>query len=113
MGGRFSDAAEFDIKPRMATVLKFVSRAEHQRLRGQRKYSRYMRINKRFVDLDGPERTQWQRESAQESFRDDEWNRRHGPVSGGVTILKWHRGERQLDQPASLPRSTAAGETIR
>ena len=97
----------------MAQALRFVSRAEQLRLRGQRNYSRYMRINKRFVDPDGPERAQWQRESAQESLRDDEWNRRHGPVPGGASILRWHRGEREVEQPAFLRRSTAAGEDIR
>ena len=42
-------------------VLKFVSRAEQLRLRGQRNYSRYMFIVKGFVDADGPERAQWRK----------------------------------------------------
>src|SRR5687768_6581346 len=70
-----------------ANVLPFVSRAELLRLRGQRNYSRYMRLTKGFVDPHGPERAQWEKESAQESLRDVEWNRRHGPIPGGAKVL--------------------------
>ena len=64
-------------------VLKFVSRAEQLRLRGQRNYGRWKLLTKGFVKADGPERAAWHQESAQESLRDAEWNRRHGPVPGG------------------------------
>jgi len=62
-----------------ATILRFISREEQLRLRGQRNYSRYMLFTKGFVAADSPERAQWQRESAKESVKDDAWNRRHGP----------------------------------
>jgi len=68
-------------------VLRFVSREEQLRLRGQRNYSRYMLFTKRFVASDSPERLQWQRESAEESQRDVAWNRRHGPVPGGASVF--------------------------
>ena len=73
-----------------ATVLTFLSRAEQVRLRGQRNYSRYMFVVKGFVDPDGPERRQWQKEAAEDSVRDAEWNHRHGPVPEGARILQWH-----------------------
>jgi hypothetical protein len=76
--------------------LPFVSRAEQLCLRGQRNFSRYHLPNKGFVDPNGPERVQWQRESGQESLRDDEWNRRHGPVPGGARILQWREPEGRL-----------------
>lgn len=77
-----------------ATPLKFVSRAEHLRLRGRRNYDRYMLFNKGFVEADGPERRQWQKESAEESIRDVAWNRRHGPVKSGARVLQWrHESE--------------------
>jgi hypothetical protein len=50
-------------------------------------------LTKGFVAADSPERLQWQRESAEESQRDDAWNRRHGPVPDGASILPWHNGE--------------------
>jgi hypothetical protein len=39
---------------KMATVLKFISRAEQMRLRGARNYSRCMLLTKGFVDLTAP-----------------------------------------------------------
>jgi hypothetical protein len=62
-------------------TFRFVSRAEQLPLRGQRNYSRYMQLTKGFVAAEGPERRQWQKESAQESVHDAEWNQHHGPVS--------------------------------
>ena len=70
-------------------ILDFVSRSEQLRLRGQRNYSRYMVVVKRFVAGDSLERAQWHKESAEESKRDAEWNRRHGPVPSGATVLEW------------------------
>ena len=91
-------------------VLKFVSRAEQLRLRGQRNYSRYMFIVKGFVDPDGPERRQWKKESAQELMQDAEWNRRRGLVPGGAAILRW----RQERDDASVPQhATSADANIR
>ena len=91
-------------------VLKFVSRADQFRLRGQRSYSRYMFIVKGFVDPDGPERAQWRKEDVQESVQDAEWNRRHGPVPGGAAILRW----RQQRDDASVPQDvTSADANIR
>ena len=68
-------------------VVTFVSRAEQLRLRGQRNYDRYMLFTKGFVERDSPERVQWQRESVEDSLRDAEWNRRHGPGAGGAKVL--------------------------
>ena len=48
----------------VAQILAFVSRAEQLRLRGQRNFSRYMLVTKRFVAGDSLERAQWQKESA-------------------------------------------------
>ena len=67
---------------RNATVLRLISREEQLRLRGRRNYDRYMQVAKRFVDGDSPERAQWQRESGEDSMRDTQWNRGHGPVPG-------------------------------
>jgi hypothetical protein len=70
-------------------VLQFVSRADQLQLRGHRNYSRWKLLTKGFVAADSPERGQWQRESAEESQRDVAWNRRHGPIPGGASILPW------------------------
>jgi hypothetical protein len=53
--------------PANSQVLRFISRAKQLELRGRRNYDRYMQVGKRFVDPDGPERAQWQWESAEES----------------------------------------------
>ena len=75
-------------------ALKFLSRAEQLRLRGQRNYSRYMLVVKKFVKSDSLERAQWQKEFDEEDVWDAEWNKRHGPVPGGARILHWrHEGE--------------------
>ena len=89
-------------------VLKFVSRAQQLRLRGSRNYSRYMRITKGFVDPDGPERAQWQKEDAQETAQDAEWNRRHGPVPGGAAILRWRQQSDDASAPQHLTSADAA-----
>jgi hypothetical protein len=75
-------------------VMEFLSRADLLHLRGRRNYNRYMLVTKKFVAADSPERLRWQKESAEESKRDVAWNRRHGPVPGGATILPW-RGEHE------------------
>jgi hypothetical protein len=82
-----------------AKILPFVSRSEQLRLRGMRNFSRYMLLTKKFVEADGPERAEWHREAAAESKRDAEWNRRHGPVSGGASVLQWrHDAQAKPDQ---------------
>jgi hypothetical protein len=86
-------------------VIEFLSRADLLHLRGRRNYNRYMLVVKRFVAADSPERLRWQRESAEESKRDREWNRRHGPVSGGATILPWRDEQEEGAQAStSAPR---------
>jgi hypothetical protein len=70
-------------------VIEFLSRADLLHLRGRRNYNRYMLVVKKFVAAESLERLRWQRESAEESERDAEWNRRHGPVPAGATILPW------------------------
>jgi hypothetical protein len=78
-------------------ALKFVSRAEQLRLRGQRNYSRYMLVVKKFVKSDSLERAQWQKEFDEEDVWDAEWNKRHGLVPGGARILPLrHEHERDL-----------------
>jgi hypothetical protein len=91
--------------PDDSQVLAFVSRAQQLRLRGSRNYSRYMRITKGFVEPQGPERAQWRKEAAQESVRDAEWNRRHGPVPGGAAILLWRqqRDDASVLQVPAIP----------
>jgi hypothetical protein len=81
-------------------ILKFVSRADQLRLRGQRNYNRYMLVTKKFIAADSPERVRWQRESAEESQRDVGWNRRHGPIPGAATILPW-RDQHKDSAPTS------------
>jgi hypothetical protein len=73
----------------LAKILPFVSRSKQLRVRGQRNYSRYMLVTKGFVAGDSLERAQWQKESAQESKWDADWNRRHGAVPGGASVLQW------------------------
>jgi hypothetical protein len=91
-----------------ARVLRFVSRAYQLRLRGQRNYSRYMRLTKGFVKPDGSERAQWQKESAQDAMRDAEWNQRHGPIPGGARILHFCYEIEKL-----VRHSTSAGANMR
>jgi hypothetical protein len=76
-------------------VLRFVSRAQQLRLRGSRNYSRYMRLTKGFVDPYGPERAQWQRESAEDVVRDAAWDQRHGSLPGGARIVQWRQDAEQ------------------
>jgi hypothetical protein len=70
-----------------AEILQFISRAEQLRLRGNRNYDRYMKLTKKLIAPNSPERLGWQRESAEESIRDAEWHRRHCPRSGGAVVL--------------------------
>ena len=83
-----------------ATLLTFLSRADLLELRRRRSYNRYMMVAKGFVAADGPEQAGWQRESAEDCGRDAEWNRRHGPVAGGATILRWRHHEPEGEQQA-------------
>jgi hypothetical protein len=83
-----------------AKIIKFVSRSEQLRLRGQRNYSRYMLVTKGFVAGDSLERAQWQKEDARESKRDAEWKRRHGPIPGGASVLQWrHESQSTREEP--------------
>jgi hypothetical protein len=93
-----------------STLFQFISRAEQLRLRGQRNFSRYKLITKGFVAADSLERAQWQREDAQESKRDAEWNRRHGPVPGGAAILQWRQ---EREDPSFPQHITSADSNIR
>jgi hypothetical protein len=54
------------------------------------------------VDPDGPERAQWQMESAQESFRDVQWNQRHGPVRDGARVTQFDRPAEGYDLGQAL-----------
>jgi hypothetical protein len=85
-----------------AKVIQFVSRARLLQHRGHRNYSRYMLIVKGFVAGDSLERAQWHKEDAEESQRDAVWNRRHGPVGGGASVLQW-RHEPDVGMPGEQP----------
>ena len=89
----------------VSQVIEFLSRADLLHLRGRRNYNRYMLVVKKFVDADSPERLRWQSESAEESQRDVAWNRRHGPIPGGATILPWRdEHEDSAQTSTSAPR---------
>lgn len=87
-----------------ARLVRFISRAEQLRLRGNRNFSRYMQVTKRLVEHDGPERRQWQRESADEDIRDIEWNRRHGKIDGGAEILRFRQVAERAETNANESR---------
>jgi hypothetical protein len=88
-------------------LLKFVSRADNLQLRGHRNYGRWKMLTKGLVAADSSERVRWQEESAEESERDVQWNRRHGPVPGGATILPWRDGDD--NSPRTSPSATRIG----
>lgn len=95
-------------------VLKFVSRAEELQLRGQRNYNRYMLVIKKLVAADSPERVQWQREAAEESQRDVAWNRRHGPLPGGVSVLHWrHDSQATREERHRTAHAQQGGQWLR
>ena len=91
----------------LAEILQFVSRREQLELRGQRNFSRYMLITKKFVAGDSLERAQWQKEYAEEARSDADWKRRHGPATGGASVLQWRRGSQRLTRE-ELPRTAHA-----
>ena len=73
-------------------------------------YGELLAVIKKYVSFDGPERAQWEKESAEDAMWDAEWNKRHGPVPGGATVLQWRNqraGERQE------PTLTSADALIR
>ena len=95
-------------------VLRFISRAEQLELRGQRNYSRYMLIVKGFVAGDSLERAQWHKEDAEESQRDAEWKRRHGPVGGGAGVLQWrHHSQATREEPRRTAQDQRVGQWSR
>jgi hypothetical protein len=82
----------------MATrIVPFISRTEQLRLRGNRNFGRYKRLTHGLVEPDGPERRQWQQESAAEDVRDAEWNQRHGRIEGGADILRFKQVAEQAE----------------
>jgi hypothetical protein len=108
------------IETMTARIVRFISRTEQLRLRGNRNYSRYMQVTKRFVHPMGAERRLWQQESAEESKRDAEWNNRHGPIPGGAVVLsifvepllrpivsRWARERKASSEPTGV---VAGGE---
>jgi hypothetical protein len=52
-----------------------------------------MLVVKKFVKSDGPERREWEKEFAEDAVRDAGWNKRHGPVDGGASILRWSHNQ--------------------
>jgi hypothetical protein len=90
-------------------VIEFLSRADLLHLRGRRNHNRYMLVTKKFVAADRPERLRWQRESAEESQRDLAWNRRHGPVPGGASILEWRHKRNEREDVRGSVRENSVG----
>jgi hypothetical protein len=88
-----------------ARIVRFISRAEQLRLRGNRNFGRYKRLTHGLVEPDGPERLQWQRESADEEIRDAEWNLRHGRVEGGAEILRFKQVAERAETNANESRA--------
>ena len=93
-------SSKISAPPADSQVLRFISRAEQLRLRGKRNFDRYMLFTKGFVTADGPERRQWKKEWSAEEIRDAAWDRRHGTVPDGATILQWQHesGSRSPDR---------------
>ena len=83
-----------------ARIVRFISRTEQLRLRGNRNFGRYKSLTHGLVEPDGPERRQWQRESADEDVRDIEWNRRHGKIEGGAEILRFRQVAERVEAKA-------------
>ena len=82
-----------------ARIVRFISRTEQLRLRGNRNFGRYKSLTHGLVEPDGPERREWQQESADEDIRDAEWNGRHGRIEGGADILRFkERADQQSSQ---------------
>jgi hypothetical protein len=79
----------------------FISRADQLRLRGQRNYNRYMLVVKGFVAGDSLERAQWRKEDAEESQRDADWKRQHGPVDGGASVIQWRHDVQAIRERSS------------
>jgi hypothetical protein len=52
-----------------------------------------MFVVKKSVKVGGPEWREWQKESAEDAVWDAEWNKRHGPVDGGASILRWSHNQ--------------------
>jgi hypothetical protein len=97
--------------PLDSRVLQVISRADQLQLRGQRNYGRWKMLTKGFVVADGPERAQWQKTDADESRRDADWNRRHGPVPGGARVLPWrHEHDAVQVEDESRPGRAASAQ---
>jgi hypothetical protein len=87
-----------------ARIVPFISRTEQLRLRGNRNFGRYKSLTHGLVEPDGPERRQWQRESADEEVRDIEWNRRHVKIDGGAEILRFKQVAERAETNANESR---------
>jgi hypothetical protein len=90
--------------PADSHVLKFVSRTEQLQLRGRRNFDRYMRVIKKYVSFDGPKHAPWLKESAEDAVWDAVWKQRHGPVPGGVRVLRWRHWRELQALPLSIGR---------
>ena len=53
-------------EPMTSRIVRFISRTEQLRLRGNRNFGRYKSLTHGLVEPNGPERRQWQQESADE-----------------------------------------------
>jgi hypothetical protein len=81
-----------------ATVVRFLSRADQLHARGIRNFGRWKMNTSAYTHPDPEERARLQHEQAQDAQDDRDWNRRHGPITGGARILPWryeHAGERK------------------
>lgn len=87
-----------------ARIVRFISRKEQLRLRGNRNFGRYKSLTHGLVEPDGPERRRWQQESADEDIRDIEWNRRHGRIEAGAAILRFKQVPERAETNANKSR---------
>ena len=87
-----------------ANIVRFISRTEQLRLRGNRNFGRFKSLTHGLVEPDGAERRQWKQESADEDLRDAEWNRRHGRIDRGADILRFKQRADRLEPSANESR---------
>ena len=79
-------------------IRRFQSRADQLRARGIRNFGRFMTKTGPYTHPDPQERARLEREQIQDQQDDRDWNRRHGPVPGGASILQWRHDSRATSE---------------